>query len=178
MPWTAPAARQAGTVHVGGTMAEVAAAEAEVAAGRHAERPFVLVAQQSLADPKRAPDGHHTLWAYCHVPAGSTRDVRPAIEAQFDRFAPGWRSTVLDAKVTTSADLAAYNENCIEGDIGGGAMDRLQLVGRPFLRSALHPYRTPEARLFLCSASTPPGAGVHGMCGWHAANDALRTVLR
>lgn len=178
MPWTAEACRKAGTVHLGGTLAEVAASEAAVAEGRHPERPFVLVAQQCVADPGRAPEGHHTLWAYTHVPSGSTRDVRPGIESQFDRFAPGWRSLVLEAKVTTPVDFEAYNENYVGGDIAGGAMDRLQLLGRPFLSSALHPYRTPEARLFLCSSSTPPGGGVHGMCGWHAAHDVLRTVLR
>ncbi len=178
MPWTAEACRRAGTVHLGGTLAEIADAEATVAQNRYPERPFVLVAQQTLADPGRAPAGHHTLWAYTHVPPGSSRDMRPAIEAQFERFAPGWRSLVLESKVTTAVDFEAYNENYVGGDIAGGAMDRLQLLGRPFLSSAVHPYRTPEARLFLCSSSTPPGGGVHGMCGWNAAHDVLRTVLR
>ncbi len=172
MPWTAEACRRAGTVHVGGTLAEVAAAEAEVARGRHPERPFVLVAQQSLADPGRAPEGCHTLWTYCHVPSGSTLDMTGAIQAQLERFAPGFSERVLARQVTTPADLEAYDPNCIGGDIAGGATDGIQLVLRPIVSP--HPYRTPAPGIFLCSASTPPGGGVHGMCGYGAAQEALR----
>jgi phytoene dehydrogenase-like protein len=176
VPWTADVARRAGTVHVGGTMAEVAAAEARVAAGGHPERPFVLVAQQSLADPTRAPAGQHTLWAYCHVPSRSTVDMTERIEAQIDRFAPGWRDLVLARHTADCAAIEAENPNDVGGDIAGGALDGLQFLFRP--GPVLHPYRTGNDRLFLCSASTPPGGGVHGMCGHQAALDALRTVLR
>lgn len=170
VPWTAEACRRAGTVHVGGTLAEVAFAEAEVARGRHPERPFVLAAQQSLID-RRAPEGRHTLWAYCHVPNGSTLDVTSAVEAQLERFAPGFSERVLARTATTSAMLEAYNPNCVGGDIAGGATDGLQLVFRPV--ASAHPYRTPAPGVFLCSSSTPPGGGVHGMCGYWAAQDAL-----
>lgn len=172
VPWTAEACRRAGTVHVGGTLAEVAQAEAEVARGRHPERPFVLVAQQSLVDPARAPAGRHTLWAYCHVPAGSTRDMTPAIEAQLERFAPGFADLVLARAAIEPGQLEAYNPNCVGGDIAGGATDGLQLVFRPV--ASPHPHRTPTPGLFLCSSSTPPGGGVHGLCGYLAAQEALR----
>ncbi len=172
VPWTAEACRRAGTVHVGGTLAEVAHAEAEVARGRHPERPFVLVAQQSLVDPARAPAGRHTLWAYCHVPAGSTRDMTPAIEAQLERFAPGFADLVLARAAIEPGQLEAYNPNCVGGDIAGGATDGLQLVFRPV--ASPHPHRTPTPGLFLCSSSTPPGGGVHGLCGYLAAQEALR----
>ncbi len=171
VPWTAEACRRAGTVHLGGTLDELAAAEAEVARGRHPEHPFVLVAQQSLVDSTRAPLGRHTLWAYCHVPAGSTLDMTGAIEAQLERFAPGFAELVLARKVTTPTELAAYNPNCVGGDVGGGATDGLQLVFRPV--ASAHPHRTPAPGIFLCSASTPPGGGTHGMCGYWAARDAL-----
>jgi phytoene dehydrogenase-like protein len=176
VPWTADAARRAGTVHAGGTMAEVAAAEATVAAGGHPEHPFVLVAQQTLADPGRAPAGRHTLWAYCHVPARSDVDMTERIEAQIDRFAPGWRDLVLARHTTDCAAIEAENPNDVGGDIAGGSTSGVQMLFRPGL--VLHPYRTGNERLFLCSASTPPGGGVHGMCGHQAALDALRTVLR
>lgn len=172
VPWTAEPCRRAGTVHLGGTLDELASAEAEVARGRHPQRPFVLVAQQSLIDPTRAPDGRHTLWVYCHVPAGSTLDMTGAIEAQLERFAPGFSDLVLARKVTTPAELAAYNPNCVGGDIGGGATDGLQLLFRPVASS--HPHRSPDPGIFLCSSSTPPGGGIHGMCGYWAARDALR----
>jgi phytoene dehydrogenase-like protein len=175
VPWKAEACRAAGTVHVGGRLAEVAAAEAEVAAGRHPKRPFVLVAQQSVCDPSRAPAGKHTLWTYCHVPNGSTVDMTDAIEAQIDRFAPGFRDLITARHVTTPAGFEAYNEAYIGGDIAGGAHSGLQLLFRPVIG---RPYRTADPALFLCSASTPPGAGVHGMCGMHAATTALRTALR
>jgi len=172
VPWRAEACRRAATVHLGGTFDEIAASEAAVTRGDHPERPFVLVAQQSLFDSTRAPEGKHTLWAYCHVPNGSTRDMTDAIEAQLERFAPGFRDLVLARAVTTSRDVEARNENCIGGDISGGANDGLQLVARPVLR--WNPYTTPEKSLYLCSAATPPGAGVHGMCGYLAARSALR----
>jgi phytoene dehydrogenase-like protein len=175
VPWAAEEARRAGTVHVGGTLTEIAAAEAEVAAGRHPARPFVLVGQQSLVDPARAPAGRHTLWAYCHVPGGSDRDMTAAIEGQIERFAPGFREVVLARRATGPAALEEHNPNLIGGDINGGAADLRQMLARPVIRRV--PHATPDPRIFLCSASTPPGGGVHGMCGWHAARAALRGVL-
>ena len=175
VPWTNPEARRAGSVHLGGTMAEVAQGEADVVRGRHPARPFVLVGQQSLVDPTRAPAGQHTLWTYCHVPSRSTVDMTDAIEAQIDRFAPGWRDLVLGRHVADSSWYEAHNESFVGGDIAGGSHGGLQLLLRP--RPGLHPYRTGNPRLFLCSQSTPPGAGVHGMCGLHAARDALGTTL-
>ncbi|CAN5160103.1 NAD(P)/FAD-dependent oxidoreductase [soil metagenome] len=172
VPWTAEGCRRAGTVHVGGTLAEVAFAEAEVARGRHPKRPFVLVAQQSLFDASRAPAGQHTLWAYCHVPAGSTLDMTGPLEAQLERFAPGFSELVLARTVSTTRQLETYNPNCVGGDIAGGATDGLQLLFRPTVSA--HPHRTPAPDIFLCSASTPPGGGVHGMCGFWAAQEALR----
>ena len=172
VPWTAEECRRAGTVHVGGALAEVAAAEAEVARGHHPERPFVLTAQQSVADPSRAPEGRHTLWAYCHVPSGSTVDMTERVEAQLERFAPGFSDLVLARHVMGPRALEDYNPNCVGGDIAGGATDRLGMVFRPVISA--HPYRTPAPGIFLCSSSTPPGGGVHGMCGYGAARDALR----
>jgi len=171
IPWTAPECRRAGTVHVGGTLEEIAASEAAVAAGRCAPRPFVIVAQQSLFDPSRAPAGRHTAWMYCHVPNGSTRDMTGAIEAQLERFAPGYRDVVLARHLTGPAALERYNANCIGGDIGGGVQDLRHQLTRPVTR--LSPYTTPDPRLFICSASTPPGGGVHGMCGHNAARAVL-----
>lgn len=176
VPWTAEECRRAGTVHVGGTLAEVAAAEADVAQGRHPERPFVLVAQQSLVDAGRAPAGRHTLWAYCHVPAGSTLDMTGPLEAQIERFAPGFSELVLARTVSTAGQMEAYNPNCVGGDIAGGATDGLQLLFRPV--ASAHPHRTPAPDIFLCSASTSPGGGVHGMCGFWAAQEALRFLER
>lgn len=176
VPWANEAARRAGSLHLGGTMREIAAAEAEVAAGGHPDRPFVLIGQQSLVDHSRAPAGQHTLWTYCHVPHGSDVDVTEAIERQIERFAPGFRDVVLARASATSSWYESYNANFIGGDIAGGSHGGLQLVLRP--RPGLHPYRTPNPRFFICSASTPPGGGVHGMCGLNAANDALRTTLR
>ncbi|HVL98925.1 MAG TPA: NAD(P)/FAD-dependent oxidoreductase [Egibacteraceae bacterium] len=175
VPWTAQACRRAGTVHVGGTLDEIAAAEAAVGRGEHPERPFVLVAQQSLVDPSRAPEGRHTLWGYCHVPNGSTVDMTDRIERQIERFAPGFRDRVLARVTATAADVERYSPNYIGGDIAGGAHDLVQLVARPALR--LSPHRTPDRQVLLCSASTPPGAGVHGLCGYLAARSALRGVL-
>ena len=156
VPWTYEPARRAGTVHVCGTAAEVEASEAATASGQHAERPLVLVAQQSLADPSRAPAGRHTLWAYCHVPNGSTIDMTERIEAQIERFAPGFRDLVLARHVAGPSWFEAYNANYVGGDIAGGSHQAMQLIFRPTVR--FRPYRTPNPRLFLCSASTPPGA--------------------
>ena len=174
VPWRNEGCRRAGTVHVGGTAEEIASAEAEVASGRHPDRPFVLVAQQSIVDPSRAPDGKHTLWAYCHVPNGSTVDMTDAIERQIERFAPGFRDLVLGRHVAGPAWFEAHDHAYVGGDISGGAHDGLQLLFRPLLG---RPYRTPNPTIFLCSASTPPGGGVHGMCGFHAAQVALRGPL-
>jgi phytoene dehydrogenase-like protein len=172
IPWTAERARRAGTVHVGGRLDEVAAAEAEVGAGRHPERPFVLLVQQTPFDPSRAPEGRHTGWAYCHVPAGSRVDMTARIEAQVDRFAPGFRDLVLARATRTAAEMAAYDENYVGGDINVGVQDWRQLVFRPV--PSLDPYATPARGIFLCSSATPPGGGVHGMCGHRAARSALR----
>lgn len=176
VPWTNDDCRRAGSLHLGATLPEVAAAEAEVAAGRHPDRPFVLVGQQSLADPSRAPAGQHTLWTYCHVPNGSTVDMTDSIERQIERFAPGFRDVVLARHVADNAWYEAHNANLIGGDINGGSFAGLQQVLRP--RPGVHPYRTPNPRLYLCSSSTPPGGGVHGMCGANAAEAALHHVLR
>jgi phytoene dehydrogenase-like protein len=176
IPWRDPRCLDASTVHLGGTIEEVAAGEAAMFRGDHPERPFVLVCQQSQFDPSRAPAGKHTGYAYCHVPAGSTVDMTAAIEAQIERFAPGFRDLVLARHVTRPGDLAAENPNYIGGAITGGVADIFQLFTRPVAR--LDPYATPNPRIFLCSASTPPGGGVHGMCGFHAAESALRRMHR
>ena len=158
-----------------GTFAELVRAEADIARGRMPDRPFVLVVQPTIFDPTRAPAGKHTLWAYAHVPHGYAGDATAAIERQIERFAPGFASLVLARHVATPADLHAYNPNYVGGDIAGGAHSALQMVFRPTI--AVRPYATPNPSLFLCSASTPPGAGVHGMCGWHAAERALSGSL-
>jgi phytoene dehydrogenase-like protein len=170
--WRAAECRQAGTAHLGGTIAEIATSERTLRQQQPAERPYVLVAQQSLFDDSRAPTGQHTLWAYCHVPNGSTVDMTDRIEAQIERFAPGFRDLILARHVHSPADLERYNANYIGGDINGGAQDLAQFWTRPVLR--LNPYTTPVKGLYLCSSSTPPGGGVHGMCGYHAAQSALR----
>jgi phytoene dehydrogenase-like protein len=174
VPWTAPECARAGTVHLGGTLDEVSAYEAAVGRGQHADRPFVLVAQQSLFDVTRAPAGRHTLWAYCHVPNGSTVDMTERILAQVERFAPGFRDRILHLSARGPGELERYNPNCVGGDIAGGTTDLDQLFGRPAWR--LDPYSTPQHGLFLCSSSTPPGGGVHGMCGHLAARRALRAL--
>jgi phytoene dehydrogenase-like protein len=179
IPWRAEACRRAGTVHVGGTLAEIAAGEREVWEGRHPERPFVLVAQQSLFDPGRAPAGKHVGWAYCHVPSGSRLDMGERIERQIERFAPGFRDLILARHVRDTAGFEAYNENCIGGDINGGVQDLRQMFFRPV--AGANPYATSDRNIFLCSSSTPPGGGVHGMCGYHAARaaiDAFTSVRR
>ena len=174
IPWGDPAAGRAGTVHLGGTMGEVAAWEAAVAAGRLGDRPFVIVVQASRFDPSRAPAGKHTAWAYCHVPHGSTVDMTSAIEAQLERFAPGFRDLVLARATKNPAEIEAYDANYVGGDINGGIQDWRQLIFRPDVR--WDPYRTPVDDLYVCSSSTPPGGGVHGMCGSNAARSALRRI--
>lgn len=176
VPWTNEECRRAGSLHLGGTITEMAAAESEVAGGKHPQRPFVLVGQQSLCDPTRAPAGQHTLWTYAHVPNGSDVDMTRQIEDQIERFAPGFRDIVLARHVANTAWYEAHDANMIGGDIAGGSHGGLQLVLRPV--PGVRPYRTGNPRFFLCSASTPPGGGVHGMCGMHAANAALRSTLR
>jgi phytoene dehydrogenase-like protein len=171
VPWLAPACRKTVTVHVGGTLAEVARSEAEVIAGRHPERPFCLVVQPGVVDDSRAPADQQTLYAYCHVPAGSTINVADRIEAQIERFAPGFRDLILARSVLTAADMERYNPNYVGGDINGGASTLRQTLFRPAVR--WNGYRTGVRGLYLCSASTPPGGGVHGLCGFWAA----RTVL-
>jgi phytoene dehydrogenase-like protein len=175
IPWRLSACASAATVHLGGTYEEVAASEAATNAGRVPDAPFVLIAQQSHFDDSRAPAGHHTGWAYCHVPAGSGADMTDRIEAQIERFAPGFRDVVLARHVMPPAALEAHNANLIGGDIGGGANTLGQFLMRPVAR--WNPYRTSDPRLFLCSSSTPPGGGVHGMCGYWAARTVLRRVF-
>ncbi|MFG1701602.1 phytoene desaturase family protein [Nonomuraea sp. M3C6] len=169
VPWRDPAVAGAGTVHLGGTLEEIALSEAEMAAGRHSPRPYVLLVQPYAADPTR---GGHTLWAYCHVPNGSPVDMTDAIETQIERYAPGFRDRVLARHTMGPADLEALNPNLVGGDIGGGLAGLVQFVRRPVWSPA--PWRTPLPGVFLCSASTPPGASVHGMGGWQAARLALR----
>ena len=159
--------------HVGGTLQEIAASERDAWNGRESDRPFVLLAQPSLFDATRAPDGSHTAWTYCHVPNGSTADMLPRIERQIERFAPGFRDRVLARHVMTPADFERRNPNLVGGDIGMGVMNVRQTIGRPTFSW----YRTPTRGLYLCSASTPPGVGVHGMCGFFAAQCALSDVL-
>ncbi len=172
VPWRAAACQQAGTIHLGGTLAEIAAAERAPWQGRHAERPYVLVAQPSVFDPSRAPAGRHTLWAYCHVPPGSTVDMTDAIERQIERFAPGFRELILARAAHNTATLEAMNPNYVGGDINNGVQDWRQLWTRPVAQ--WNPYATPVKGLYLCSAATPPGGGVHGMCGFHAAETVLQ----
>jgi phytoene dehydrogenase-like protein len=176
IPWRSGDCARAGTVHLGGTLDEVAASEAAIGHGQHPERPFVLLSQPSLFDPTRAPEGRHTGWAYCHVPNGSTVDMTDRIEAQVERFAPGFRDLILARHAMSTSDFEAYNANYIGGDINGGAQDLRQLFTRPVPR--LDPYSTPVSGLYLCSSSTPPGGGVHGLCGHYAARAALRHLFR
>jgi phytoene dehydrogenase-like protein len=171
VPWSAEACGMAGTVHVGGTFDEVAASEEDVARGRHSERPYCIVVQASVADATRAPSGQHTLWAYCHVPNGSNVDMTDRIEAQIERFAPGFRDLILGRTSTSTAQSEAHNPNYAGGDISGGAGTLRQTLLRPALR--WNEYRTGTPGLYLCSSSAPPGGGIHGMCGWLAARTAL-----
>jgi phytoene dehydrogenase-like protein len=174
IPWSAPECSQAGTVHLGGTLDEIAASERAAEHGQTSPRPFVLLAQQTLFDPSRAPAGKHTGWAYCHVPNGSTADMTATIEAQVERFAPGFGERILARHGEGPGELEERNPNLVGGDIAGGANDFSQLVARPALRPV--PYSTPLDGVYLCSASTPPGGGVHGMCGYLAARAALRAT--
>jgi Phytoene dehydrogenase and related proteins len=176
IPWRDEACRTATTVHVCGGFDDVRRSEAEMMNGRPPRQPFVLVAQQSLIDPTRAPAGCHTGWAYCHVPHGCPVDMTARIEAQIERFAPGFRDCILARHTRSPEQLEAYNPAMIGGDMAGGQNDLAQFLFRPLPR--LNPYTTPNPRLFLCSSSTPPGGGVHGMCGWHAARAVLRRLQR
>jgi phytoene dehydrogenase-like protein len=176
IPWTAQECHRAGTVHVGGTLPEIADSERAAWEGRHVDRPFVLLTQPSLFDASRAPAGKHTAWAYCHVPNGSPEDVTDRIEAQVERFAPGFGRLVLARHGRGPAELESENPNLVGGDITGGAMQLGQLLARPVLRR--DPFATPLPGVFLCSSSTPPGPGVHGMCGYWAARSALRSLGR
>lgn len=175
VPWKDKNCLRAGTVHIGGTLEEIVLSECEMSQGRHAERPYVLVAQQSLFDDSRAPQGKHTLWAYCHVPNGSTVDMTEQIEGMLERFAPGFKEIVLAQHTMNSQQMQAYNPNYFGGDINGGAATLLQLFKRPVL--SVSPYRTPLKNVYLCSSSTPPGGGVHGMCGYYAAKTALEDLF-
>jgi phytoene dehydrogenase-like protein len=172
VPWRDPRVGDAGTVHLGGSLDDVAAGERAVANGEHPARPFVLCVQPTVADPSRAPLGKHVLWAYCHVPNGSSVDMTAAIEGQLERFAPGFAARVLARHVMPPKALEAFDANLVGGDIGGGSADLRQFVARPVL--SRHPWATPMPGLFLCSSSTPPGAGVHGMGGWQAARLAMK----
>jgi phytoene dehydrogenase-like protein len=174
VPWRNRACARAATVHLGATLAEIEASEDAVTRGRPPERPFVLLAQQSLFDPTRAPAGKHTLWAYCHVPSGSTVDMTERVEGQIERFAPGFGDVVISRSAMTAAEVEAYNPNYVGGDINGGLQDVRQLLARPVPR--LVPYSTPDSTIFICSSATPPGGGVHGMCGYFAARAALRSL--
>jgi phytoene dehydrogenase-like protein len=172
VPWRDPRCNQAGTVHLGGTAQEVIDAEAAVGRGEHPLRPFVILCQPSFVDPTRTPPGKHAVWAYCHVPNGSQVDMTARIEAQVERFAPGFRDRILARSVMSPSDFEHYNPNFVGGDINGGLQDLRQLFTRPAVR--LLPYTTPDRSLYICSASTPPGGGVHGICGMFAAEAALR----
>jgi phytoene dehydrogenase-like protein len=175
VPFKAEGARQAGTVHIGGTLKEIAAGEQQIWEGLHPEKPFVLLAQQSLFDSTRAPEGKHTAWAYCHVPNGSNKDMTDIIEKQVERFAPGFRERIIGRHTFNTRQLENYNPNYIGGDINGGVIDLGQLFTRPVLRRS--PYRTSAKGIYICSSSTPPGGGVHGMCGYHSAKRALKDVF-
>lgn len=172
IPWRAEACQRAGTVHLGGTLAEISLSEREVWQGKHPERPYVIVTQSSQFDKSRAPEGKRTAWAYCHVPHGSAEDMSRQIETQIERFAPGFGDLVLARHTMNTHQLQRYNGNYIGGDINGGIQDLRQLFTRPVAR--IDPYSTPVPGLYICSSSTPPGGGVHGMCGYHAATSALR----
>jgi phytoene dehydrogenase-like protein len=174
VPWTARECWLGGTVHVGGTFEEIAASERAVARGEHPERPFVIAVQPTLFDRTRAPEGKHILWAYCHVPNGSSVDMTGQVEAQLERFAPGFRDRILSRRTFTAAQVETYDASFVGGDINGGLANLRQFFARPV--ASLDPYRVPGTNLFLCSAATPPSGGVHGMCGYHAARSALRRL--
>ena len=172
VPWAAEGCARAATIHVGGTLEEIVASEQAVWEGEAPEHPFVLVAQQSLFDDTRAPEGKHTLWGYCHVPNGSTEDMTERIEAQIERFAPGFRELISERSVRAPVEMERHNANYVGGDINGGVQDLRQLYTRPAIR--VNPYSTPVDGLYLCSSATPPGGGVHGLCGYYAARSALK----
>jgi phytoene dehydrogenase-like protein len=174
IPWRDSATARAGTVHLGGTYREVAASEDAVGRGRHPDKPYVLLVQPSIADPSRAPEGKHVAWAYCHVPNGSTKDMTSAIESQVERFAPGFLDLVLARATKDSVAMEAWDANYVGGDINGGIGDWRQLLFRPVVR--WNPYTTPDPAVFICSSSTPPGGGVHGMSGRHAAREVERSL--
>ncbi len=171
IPWLNEETKKAGTVHLGGTLEELARSEREIWNGKHTEKPYVLLSQPSIFDKTRAPKGKHTVWAYCHVPNGSDKDCSTEIINQIERWAPGFKDTIISYNTMTAVNMNAYNENYIGGDINGGAQFLKQLIGRPVLR--WNPYKTPAKGIYMCSSSTPPGGGVHGMSGYHAAKSAL-----
>ncbi len=175
IPFRAAVCRKAGTVHLGNTYEETAASERATAAGKIPARPFVLLSQPSIFDPSRAPEGKHTAWAYCHVPHGAGADMTGAIEEQVERFAPGFRETIIRRHTLSAVEMEAYNPNYVGGDINGGVQDLFQHFSRPVL--SISPYRTPAKGIYLCSSATPPGGGVHGMCGFHAASRALKDIF-
>ncbi|WP_411273141.1 phytoene desaturase family protein [Daejeonella sp.] len=175
IPFSAPEARLAGTIHLGNTFEEIANSELITSRGQIVDKPFVLLAQQSLFDKSRAPEGNHTAWAYCHVPNGSCVDMTAAIENQVERFAPGFKDQILAKHTMNTLEIEAYNPNYIGGDINGGVIDLGQLFSRPVLRSS--PYRTSAKGIYICSSSTPPGGGVHGMCGYYAAKQTLKDIF-
>lgn len=175
IPWKSAEAREAGTVHLGGSIAEISHAEAIIWKGKYTDNPYVLVAQQSLVDTTRAPEGKHTVWAYCHVPAGSTKDMSGIIENQIEKSAPGFKDLILAKYTMNTKEVQAYNPNYIEGDINGGVQDITQLFTRPALRWS--PYQTSAKGYYICSSSTPPGGGVHGMCGYHAAQRVFKDIF-
>ena len=175
IPFKANDCKKAATVHLGNTFEEIAAGEQQTWEGKHPEKPFVLLAQQSNFDPTRAPEGKETAWAYCHVPNGSTADMTNIIENQVERFAPGFKERILAKHTMNTEQVEQYNPNYIGGDINGGVLDIGQLFTRPVLRSS--PYRTSAKGIYICSSSTPPGGGVHGMCGYNAAKRVLRDIF-
>lgn len=176
IPFKNPLCNEAGTVHLGGTFEEIATCESKIWKGQHSDNPYILLTQQSRFDPTRAPEGHHTVWAYCHTPPGSTTDMSEVIENQIERFAPGFKKTILAKHSYNSQQMEAYNNNYIGGDIGGGVVNITQLVNRPALRFS--PYRTSAKGMYICSSSTPPGGGVHGQCGYHAAQQVLKDLFK
>jgi phytoene dehydrogenase-like protein len=175
IPWKAPECARAATVHLGGTLEQISSGESAVERGEHPDHPFVLLVQPSLFDSSRAPPGKHTAWAYCHVPNGSTADMTAQIEAQVERFAPGFRKRIVKRHVMSPAGLERYNANYVGGDMVGGSNHWRQIIARPAM---VHPYSIPVKGWYLCSASTPPGGGVHGMCGYNAARVALSDAPR
>ncbi len=175
VPFKSDVCKQAGTVHIGNTFEEIAQSEYLISKGQHPEKPFVLLAQQSLFDNTRAPKGKHTLWGYSHVPNGSTKDMTDSIEKQIERFAPGFRDTIIGRHTYNTNQIEAYNPNYIGGDINGGVIDIGQLFTRPALRGS--PFRTSSKGIYICSSSTPPGGGVHGMCGYHTAERVLKDLF-